>query len=181
MKIEFPCLILAALLTPIGQAQQQPSPQPTQLQPQASPCVTTPTNQNPSGKNPTFKMPSSWRDKFAAKTGITLPDVPTNTAQPVNSKPAPCPPQADSPKAAQPFPISHLPTGVITTWLCNPIVTSTDPSHTVTFITPDALTNAEPAQAGAFEADGAKADPKATVSCANLRRDPKNNKVFLAQ
>ena len=51
----------------------------------------------------------------------------------------------------------------------------------MTFITPDALTIAEPAQAGAFEADGAKADPKATVSCASLRRDPKNNKVFLAQ
>jgi hypothetical protein len=51
----------------------------------------------------------------------------------------------------------------------------------VSFITPDALTNAEPAQASGFEADGAKADPKATVSCANLRRDPKNNKVFLVQ
>jgi hypothetical protein len=75
----------------------------------------------------------------------------------------------------------HLPAGVITTWLCDPIITSTDPSHTITFIAPDALTNAEPAQAGVFEADGAKADPKATVSCANLRRDPKNNKVFLAQ
>jgi hypothetical protein len=101
----------------------------------------------------------------------------------VGTKPAPCPSKGapSASPAPQPPAVSHLPTGVITAWLCNPIVTSTDPSHTVTFITPDALTSAEPAQGGAFEADGAKADPKATVSCANLRRDPKNNKVFLAQ
>jgi hypothetical protein len=98
-----------------------------------------------------------------------------------NSKPkpaTPCPPAAPITQAATAM---HLPAGVTTTWLCNPIVTSTDPSHTTTFITPDELTNAEPAQPSVFEADGAKADPKASVSCANLRRDPKNNKVFLAQ
>jgi hypothetical protein len=171
-------LFVYALLAVAIPAQQTQMPQTPQAQPE--PCVTTSTAPNPSANNPTFKIPSGWRQKFAAKTGITLPDGPISSPQPGTSKPVPCPPQPATPKTTQPVSF-HLPTGVITTWLCNPIVTSTDPSHTVTFVTPDELTSAEPAQAGAFEADGAKADPKATISCANLRRDPKTNRVFLAQ
>jgi hypothetical protein len=190
MKAKTLPLILAAVLAPLAiKAQQPPSPQPTQAQAQPVPCVTTPTTPNPSGNQPAVKVPNKWRQmldkqrqQLENKIGVPIPDVATSIEQAANSKPAPCPAQAAAPKAPQPVAIPHLPSGVITTWLCNPIVTSTDPSHTVTFITPDALTVAEPAQPGVFEADGAKADPRATtVSCANLRRDPKNNKVFLAQ
>ena len=189
MKTKSPVLILAALLAPLaGIAQQQPSPQPAQAEAQPVPCVTAATSPNPSGNSPAIKVPNKWQvmiskklQKIEGQTGIPISDIGTDITQAANAKPAPCPPQAVLPKAAQPVPIAHLPSGVVTTWLCNPIVTSTDPSHTVTFITPDALTIAEPAQLGAFETDGAKADPKATVSCATLRRDPKNNKVFLAQ
>ena len=190
MKTNISLLILAALLAPLASiAQQQPSLQPVQAQAQPVPCVTTATSPNPSGNSPAIKVPNKWQvminkklQKIEGQTGIPISDIGTDIAQAANAKPAapPCIPQAASPKTAQPVANSHLPTGVITLWLCNPIVTSTDPSHTVTFITPDELTVAEPAQPGAFEADGAKADPKATVSCANLRRDPKTNKVFQA-
>jgi hypothetical protein len=178
--------VAALLIAIVSQAQQSPNPQPTQ----PVPCVTSPNAPNPSGNHPVIKVPSKWQQminqklqKVESQTGIPLSGVGTEIAKASVSKAgaAPCPPQAGVSKTAQPVPIAHLPADVVTTWLCNPIVTSTDPSHTVTFVTPDALTIAEPAQAGAFEADGAKADAKATVSCASLRRDPKNNRVFLAQ
>jgi hypothetical protein len=186
-------LIFVALLNSVVLAAQdatppQPSPQTTQTQAQPAPCVTTPNTPNPSGNNPAIKVPNKWQQmiskklqKIEGQTGIPVSDVATDLAEAAKAKPTPCPPQAGSPKTTQPVAISHLPAGVVTQWLCNPIVVSTDPSHTVTFVTPDALTTAEPAQTGAFEADGAKADPRAAVSCASLRRDPKNNKVFLAQ
>jgi hypothetical protein len=189
MKTRFISSIVASLLALSASTvlPSQQSTQPTQVQAQPVPCVTTPTTPNPSGNGPAIKVPSKWRamldkerQKIEAKTGFELPDVATDIEQASKPKPKPCLPQVSSPKTAQPIPVLHIPIGVTTTWLCNPIITSTDPSHTVTFITPDALTSAEPAQPGTFEADGAKADPKATVSCANLRRDPKNNKVFLA-
>jgi len=180
---------LLALLRPSANAQQIPSTsQPTQTQAQTAPC---PTGQ-PQGATPQKSgstLADRWKKKIndeSAKLGKRT-GVPMPTTDDINSlgvaKQAPCPPKVVNPAtpAAQSASVQHLPIGVITTWLCNPIIVSTDPSHTTTFITPDALTNAEPAQSGAFEADGAKADPKATVSCANLRRDPKNNKVFLAQ
>lgn len=185
MKTTSPLLLFTALLVLQHAQGQQPSPQPTQGLDQ--PCVTTSTP-NPSDKTSHFKLPNKLQQalnkqlgKIQAETGVDAGGTAADMQQAAKSKPAPCIPQAGSPKTTQPVPTLHLPTGVVSIWLCNPIVTSTDPSHTVSFVTPDALTNAEPAQAGAFEADGAKADPKATVSCASLRRDPKNNRVFLAQ
>jgi len=172
-----PIIVLAALaylLAVPGQAQQAATTSPTQ--PQQQPCSTASGPSKPNTKTPgVLTDPNSKAGKIFSKYS------PIDPGSIFNSKPkpaAPCPPPAPT---TQPSPVMHLPAGVITTWLCNPIITSTDPSHTTSFITPDALTNAEPAQPSVFEADGAKADPKATVSCANLRRDPKNNKVFLAQ
>ena len=189
MKTSITYLGLAALLAIASQAQQSPSPQTASVQAQVAPCA-GPSSPSAQGNNPTFKTPNRWkqvldkqRQQLQGLTGISVPDPTKPVEQTVNAKPAPCPAKSVTPgvPAAQSAPAPHLPAGVITTWLCNPIITSTDPSHTTTFITPDALTNAEPAQPSVFEADGAKADPKATVSCASLRRDPKNNKVFLAQ
>lgn len=189
MKTPISCLALAALLATASQAQQSPpTSQPTQTQAQTTPCPTDPSQAATPPKSGST-LADRWKKKIndasaklGTRTGVPMPT--TDDANGIMSKTqAPCPPKAGTAtsSAAQPAPTAHLPTGVITTWLCNPIVTSTDPSHTTTFITPDALSNAEPAQPGVFEADGAKADPKATVSCASLRRDPKNNKVFLAQ
>ena len=174
------CLI-AILLASTVEAQQTPStPQPTPTQAASTaPCTKA---------APSQPHKEGWLEKktraLACQKDKNLCDLPSSASDATGSTPdaKPCPTTATTTTpAAQPAPPAHLPTGVITTWLCNPIITSTDPSHTTTFITPDALTNAEPAQPSMFEADGAKADAKATVSCANLRRDPKNNKVFLAQ
>ena len=165
---------LAHMLVVPGRAQQASTTSPTPSQQQ--PCSTASTPGKPATKTPSaLTDPNSKVGKIFGKYS------PVDPGAIFNSKPkpaAPCPPAAPITQAA---PATRLPAGVVTTWLCNPIVTSTDASHTVTFITPDELTSAEPTQANAFEADGAKADPKAAVSCANLRRDPKNNKVFLAQ
>jgi hypothetical protein len=174
MTIRHALLALAVLLTSSSQAQQAATPQPSQVQQQ--PCSTASTPSKPTTKTPgALTDPNSKVGKIFGKYS------PVDPGSIFNSKPkpaAPCPPAAPITQAAS---ATRLPAGVVTTWLCNPIVTSTDASHTVTFITPDELTSAEPLQANAFEADGAKADPKAAVSCANLRRDPRNNKVFLAQ
>jgi hypothetical protein len=180
-------LLIAFVLQTAAATSDHDQPQAAQPQTKPVPCSTISAAPNPSGNNPAIKVPNKWRNalnnklhNLESQTGIPISDVTADIAQAANSKAAPCTPQG-SPKTAQASPILHLPAGVVTTWLCNPIVTSTDPSHTVTFVTPDELMTAEPAQAGTFEADGAKANPKATVSCANLRRDPKNNRVFLAQ
>ena len=163
------------------QAQQSPSPQPQPMQ--TAPCTgsaaaKTASTQPQVNLSDNTKQYLTQKQKFLQKfSPIALPDQ-TKLPQPAKPAPTPCPPPQPSQQLA---PVIHLPIGVISTWLCNPIITSTDASHTTTFITPDALTSAEPTQASAFEADGAKADAKATVSCANLRRDPRNNKVFLAQ
>jgi hypothetical protein len=187
-----PPLPLVAILAISAMAQQTPSTsQPTSTtQVQTAPCTTgQSSNATPQNNKSGSSLADRWKKKIndesaklATRTGVPMPTTgDLNSAG--TTKPAPCPTKASAPAAptTQPAPVLHLPNGVTTTWLCNPIVTSTDPSHTTTFITPDELTNAEPAQPSAFEADAAKADPKATVSCANLRRDPKNNKVFLAQ
>ncbi|HTV53588.1 MAG TPA: hypothetical protein VMI06_01595 [Terriglobia bacterium] len=182
MKTTIYFFALAALLASFSQAQQTPStPQPTQQQtaPAAAGAIPCSNSAPPKPHN------QGWLERkaraLACQKNPQLCSLPNSTDDALGTA-KPCPPTATpSTPTTQPAPALHLPTGVITTWLCNPIVTSTDPSHTTTFITPDALTNAEPAQPGVFEADGAKADAKATVSCANLRRDPKTNKVFLAQ
>jgi len=178
-------LLAAMLASPASHAQQTPSTsQPTPSQVQPATASTAPCNKAAAGQ----PHKPSWIEKkakaLACAQNKNLCDLPSSPTDIVGTAPEakPCPPTAtQTTPAAQPAPVLHLPNGVTTTWLCNPIVTSTDASHTTTFITPDELTNAEPAQPSAFEADAAKADPKATVSCANLRRDPKNNKVFLAQ
>ncbi len=185
LALNIAAVLLASFASQSPQSPPQPQPTPpplAQLQPATDP--TAPCNKGAEAQ----PRKESWAEKklkaLACVQNKQLCDLPKSPSDITGATPAakPCPPTATSTTPpSQPAPISHLPTGVITTWLCNPIITSTDPSHTVTFITPDALTIAEPAQTGAFEADGAKADPKATVSCANLRRDPKNNKVFLAQ
>jgi hypothetical protein len=148
-----------------SQAQQSPSPQSAQ----AAPCGAA----APASK-PTLRVPSKFKslvDKYSPISGEDL----TKPASSVKSG-SPCPPPTSNTQ-----PAAKLPPGGITTWLCNPVVTSTDASHTATLITPDELTVAEPLLSSMFEADGAKADLKAATSCANLRRDPKNNRVFLAQ
>jgi hypothetical protein len=185
LKTHIKLLPLLALIASLSQAQQTPSTsQSAAAQTPPAPASTVPCAK----PAPTQPHKPGWLEKkakaLACAQNKNLCDLPSSPTDIVGSTPEakPCPPAAaPTPPATQPAPALHLPNGVTTTWLCNPIVTSTDPSHTTTFITPDELTNAEPAQSSAFEADGAKADPKATVSCANLRRDPKNSKVFLAQ
>jgi hypothetical protein len=184
MKTPVTILALLALVGGFSQAQQNPStaqPAPSQAQP--APASTTPCKPTPTPPHKPGWLETKAK-ALACKQNKNLCDLPSSTTDITGTTPEakPCPPTTTpATPAAQPAPVLHFPAGVITTWLCNPIVTSTDASHTTTFITPDELTNAEPAQLSVFEADGAKADPKATVSCANLRRDPKNNKVFLAQ
>jgi hypothetical protein len=189
MKIPITFLVLGASLASASQAQQNPSTsQPTQAQ--AAPCTTGQSQAAASqNKKPGSSIADRWKRKIdaesaklEARAGVPIPTT-GDVGNLGSAPPAPCPskPAGTATPTTSPAVAPHLPSGIITTWLCNPIVTSTDPSHTTTFITPDELTNAEPAQPSVFEADGAKADPKATVSCANLRRDPKNNKVFLVQ
>jgi hypothetical protein len=178
--------VLAITLATVNAVAQQTPSTSQPIPPQAQPATasTAPCNKAASGQPHKPSWIETKAKKLACAQNKNLCDLPPSPTDIIgitpDAKPCPSTTTAAIP-SAQLAPVLHLPAGVTTTWLCNPIITSTDPSHTVTFITPDALTNAEPAQAAAFEADGAKADPKATVSCANLRRDPKNNKVFLAQ
>jgi hypothetical protein len=172
-----PAVVLyLAVISPalFGNAQQAVTSQPAQTQQQ--PCVAA-----NGGSKPNLKAPKALTDP-KNKIGklfnqYNIFDTPIPPSAP---KTIPCPPASVTPNT-QIAPVLHIPSGVVTTWLCNPIVTSSDASHTTTFVTPDSLSNAEPSQVNAFEADGAKADLKAAASCANLRRDPKTNKVFLAQ
>jgi hypothetical protein len=185
-KITF--LIVAAFLADTaGRAQQSPSSPTTTPQAQTAPCPAQTTNPQPNKQSSPFadkwkKKINDLGNKAAAKSGLPVPTT-DDLQQLMKSSGTPCLPKAGATPAAnaQVTPAMRLPTGVMTTFLCNPIIISTDPSHTTTFITPDALTIAEPAQESVFEADGAKADLKATVSCANLRKDPRTSKVFLAQ
>jgi len=185
MRNTLSLIAFSLLLAPFAGAQQSSSTtQQTSAQAQPAAASTVPCANNAAA--PQHKP--GWLEQkakaLACKQNKNLCDLPSSPMDILGTAPdaKPCPPTSTSTTPpAQVAPVPHLPAGVITTWLCNPIVTSTDASHTTTFITPDGLTNAEPAQARTFEADGAKADAKATLSCANLRRDPKNNKVFLAQ
>jgi hypothetical protein len=182
LKPTYHLISLILLIVSSAVNAQQPPSSPAQAQPAAG--STAPCSKGTQARPHKETWPEKRLKALACAQNKQLCDLPASPSDITGATPdaKPCPPAATSPAPPAPAaPVLHLPNGVITTWLCNPIVTSTDPSHTVTFITPDALTSVEPAQASAFEADGAKADPKATVSCANLRRDPKNNKVFLAQ
>ena len=190
MKTTIWFLAVAALHTSLF-ALQQPSPQPMQTQEQAVPCVITPTSPNPSGPNTAVKVPNKLqqilnkqRQAIAAKTGITLPDVPNNIALPANSKPIPCPPQAGSPKNSQPTPspMLKLPADTTVTLHCNPMSPSPKDSagHQATLILPNPADFATP-KPGDFLVDSVVPDLAAKTGCWQVKVDPLTKKSFIAQ
>lgn len=190
MLIKNSLLILAALIAPLAIG-QQPSPQPTQAQGQPVPCVTTPTNPNPSGYNPAVKVPSKWqqvldkqRQQLAAKTGIAIPDPSTAIAQPATPKSNSCPPQAASPKPPPPTqaPILRLPPDTTLTLRCNPLTPSPKDgsAHPTTLTLPDPHDFAVP-KANDTEFDAVVPDLSAKTQCYRIKIDPATGKSFIAE
>jgi hypothetical protein len=180
MKTSVLLLIFVALgVAEALEGQQAATPQPTQAQEQPAPCVTTPTNPKSSGNNPTFKIPSGWRQKIAAKTGITLPDVPTGAAQSANPKPVPCPPPVTAPKTPQPFP-AKLPPDMTLTLHCTPLPPKDANGHQSTLILPNPNDFASPKPSDIL-ADSVQPDLSAKTGCWQVKVDPVTKKSFIAQ
>jgi len=180
-------LILAAVISlGAGQAQQSPSPStpPQTAQAQTAPCTTGPSQaaapqNNKSGSSFAGRLKKKINDeaaKIGTRTGVPMPTT-DDISSAAPAKPVPCSPKPPAP--ASPAPVFHAPTGVVTTWLCNPVVTASD--HSTSYVMQSDITEASPIQANTFEADSAKADPKATTSCSSLHKDPKTLKFWLAQ
>jgi hypothetical protein len=158
-------VLLSALIV---KAQTVSTSQPP-AQTQSQPCGVA-----PAASKPTVKVPSVWKGTFDKYNPLAGSD-PTKGIS--SGKPAtPCPPSATP---APPAPVFRIPAGVVTTWLCNPVVTASD--HSTSYVMPSDITEASPIHANTFEADSAKADPKATTSCSSLHKDPKTAKFWLAQ
>jgi hypothetical protein len=169
MKTIFILSFVATLLTiSASQAQQSPSPAPQPTQTQSQPCGVA-----PSASKTTIKVPPAWKSKFDKYNPLAGSDLPNGTSS--GKAAPPCPPAAPP---AQPVPVLHLPPGVGTIWFCNPVVMGAD--HTTSYVMPTDITEASPIQANTFEADSAKADPKATTSCSALHKDPRTSKFWLA-
>ena len=160
-------LAVAAVMIPsIIRAQQAATSQPTQTQSQ--PCVVA-----PSASKPSIKVPSAWKATFDKYSPVASSDLSKGTSS--GKAATPCPPAASP---TPPVPVFHAPANVVTIWLCNPVVTAAD--RTTSYVMPTDITEASPIQANTFEADSAKADPKATTSCSALHKDPRTSKFWLA-
>jgi len=174
-----PLLIACAL-----QAQQSPNPQPAQ----PLPCVTTSTALNPSGNNPTIKVPNKLRQvlnkklqKVEDQTGIPISEVGTEIAQASASKPTPCPPLAVPPKTSQTVvaPVLKLPPDITATLHCNPMTPSAN-SRPTTLTLPDPHEFATPKPTD-FLVDNVVPDLAAHAPCFQVKVDPKTGRSFLSQ
>jgi hypothetical protein len=185
MKTKTIALFFAALVAVTSAAaQQNVNPQPTQVLAQPAPCVTTSTTTNNLGNKTTFRVPSKWRQQIQKTTGITVPDGSTDAQQNATPKPAPCVPQAGSPKTLAPVPQAalKLPPDFTATLHCNPMTPSPRDSagHPTTLTLPDPHDYAVPKPSD-FEADSVVPDLAAKTACYLVKVDPKTNKVFIAQ
>jgi hypothetical protein len=191
MKTKVGFLIFAVSFASMAIGQQASISQPSPAQAQPAPCVTTPTAPNPSGSNAGFKVPGKWRQaldkqrqQIEKTTGISVPDVATDTQQAANAKPVPCPPPANSPKAPPSIqaPVLKLPPDTTVTLHCNPMTPSPKDANgrPTTLTLPDPHDYALP-KANDFEVDSVVPDLAAKTPCYLVKVDPKTNKSFVAQ
>jgi hypothetical protein len=186
MKRLFAIAVIIALhiVLPGVFAQSAATPQSTPTQQQ--PCTAAPSGSQ-SQTSGDIKIPPAYQKPVSGILKIIHDHTNINLGKPDGSSISnPKPGSAKTPclgpvPNTQIAPVLKIPVGVFTVWHCNPLVTSTDPSHTQSLFSIKDIPGAEPTQPGVFEADEPMEDLKSPISCGNLRRDLKNNKIFLAQ